>query len=1311
MAEEVESNDKKPKKESFIKLCLWNCLHISRHTFIAFVITLAVFLSALRIILPGIDEYRHNIETAVSEALEKPVQIENIKAKWHRFGPHIELRGLKLLDNNKEKTLLYFEKALISINLLESLRQWNITLERLNLSIEMLDLQRDHEGGFLLKNLDLAPAEHDQDDRQGMEALRWLLAQDMINIDVKKLLWTDHLNNERKFIFQNARIEARNNDDHHQLSARISLPENLGEELLFAFDGFGDLTRPGSWSGRIYLEGTKIRPHKWLQTIAAQSPFTFTGTTDFKLWSHWRNSLPTSASGTVSGQNITVYKKRATKKQPFALDGFSANFSWLNKKDSFRLDVDKFTLQRNGFSWPFSQFSIEKNSSQSIPLYTLQASFLKLDDLRDLLLGSGLLDKKIAADLKAFHPGGQLSNVYLKYQKEEPQQFRFRAEFANLATRFRHPFPGIQNLSGHISINPADGTLYIDSRSLELDSGSLFRNRLPLELLYGKLDWKKSATAWRIKADDIVLENRDIRARGSMFLELPQDKSPPFLEILANFADGDAKQLSRYLPAGIMPPKAVDWLDKSIVDGRVTHGSVLFHGPLEGFPFRDNQGSFEVYFHVENGILDYLENWPRLERLQLEAAFNGPGMEINVTAGELLQSHLYGVNAFIADFRDKPINLTVDGYIDGPLDDSLQLLRTSPLKGRFGDFAKSSAATGNSRTHLQLNLPIAPEGHRVNGKISFDNNTLTIAGGAVDLKQLQGALTYSEKGISSSGIKGELFGMETEVVIRTYHDDDEGSLIQFSAEGKANARQISRLIHLPSDNDFLKGKTDWQARLQLAFQSGENGPPDINLYVDSNLKGLAVTLPYPLEKQALEKRDFSLKMGLLGQALTEPVAIRYGGQINGIFLRDTSKESLVWQRGEIRLGDSHAATLPLEPRLRIVGDLPKLSISNWMKFLPKQQETDSNINLPDDIDLHIASMEALGQHFEQTSIVVDRTAHAWNVDIDSPQIKGLISLPRQDDLPVIMNLEYLQITSGEEEEEDHSPSHKASPEKIPALQISSQKLVFNGNDFGSLNLTATPRKDGLHFETVTLVSPHTKIEASGDWFNIDNTQKTDFDVTLQTKQLPKTLALFDTAIPVTGGNGQVKINADWLGSPTEFDLTKINGRLNMSIRDGQLTEVKPGAGRIVSLLSLQALPKRLLLDFRDLFAKGFKFDLISGDYKIDMGNAFTENMLITSSAAEIKVAGRIGLADEDYNQQVLVTPKVSSILPVAGAIAAGSSWMGAGAAVLIFQKVFLPKFDTIARTEYRITGSWDDPVIEKVSVDKVSTSKQAQQKQ
>jgi uncharacterized protein YhdP len=174
--------------------------------------------------------------------------------------------------------------------------------------------------------------------------------------------------------------------------------------------------------------------------------------------------------------------------------------------------------------------------------------------------------------------------------------------------------------------------------------------------------------------------------------------------------------------------------------------------------------------------------------------------------------------------------------------------------------------------------------------------------------------------------------------------------------------------------------------------------------------------------------------------------------------------------------------------------------------------------------------------------------------------------------------------------------------------------------------------------------------------------------------------------------GHVDFDLNWVGAPSAEALSEANGHLQVALDKGQITGLKPGAGRVVGLASVAALRRRLALDFSDLTDKGFAFDTVRGDFDLRNGSAFTDNMLVKGPAAEIGLIGRVGLKSKDYDQTAVVTGNVSSTLPLA-AFAGGPV---IGAAVLLFTQVFKQPLKGLARGYYRITGTWDNPMVERI---------------
>lgn len=222
---------------------------------------------------------------------------------------------------------------------------------------------------------------------------------------------------------------------------------------------------------------------------------------------------------------------------------------------------------------------------------------------------------------------------------------------------------------------------------------------------------------------------------------------------------------------------------------------------------------------------------------------------------------------------------------------------------------------------------------------------------------------------------------------------------------------------------------------------------------------------------------------------------------------------------------------------------------------------------------------------------------------------------------------------------------------------------------------------------------------------IDDVHRSDFYAKMESDAIETMLSTlnYNTA-NIKDGQTTIEMKANWMDTPLNFSMEKINGELDIQIDKGQFLDINPSAGRLFGLLSLQSLPRRLALDFTDLFNKGFSFDNINGNFNLEEGHAYTNNLELTGPAANIIVSGRTGFITEDYDQIATITPKVSNSLPVASALF-GPVGIGIGAVIYLTGELFkaIPNtIDNILRYQYSIKGSWDNPDIEKIKRDSKS---------
>jgi uncharacterized protein YhdP len=129
------------------------------------------------------------------------------------------------------------------------------------------------------------------------------------------------------------------------------------------------------------------------------------------------------------------------------------------------------------------------------------------------------------------------------------------------------------------------------------------------------------------------------------------------------------------------------------------------------------------------------------------------------------------------------------------------------------------------------------------------------------------------------------------------------------------------------------------------------------------------------------------------------------------------------------------------------------------------------------------------------------------------------------------------------------------------------------------------------------------------------------------------------------------------------------------------------------VLSLQSLPRRLTLDFRDLFDEGFAFDNITGDVAIDRGVASTRDLRMRSVSTAILMAGHADLKAETQDLDVIIVPEVNAGA-ASLAYAAINPVIGIGT---FLAQLFLRSPLTEAGTrELHITGNWADPKVTQV---------------
>jgi uncharacterized protein YhdP len=352
--------------------------------------------------------------------------------------------------------------------------------------------------------------------------------------------------------------------------------------------------------------------------------------------------------------------------------------------------------------------------------------------------------------------------------------------------------------------------------------------------------------------------------------------------------------------------------------------------------------------------------------------------------------------------------------------------------------------------------------------------------------------------------------------------------------------------------------------------------------------------------------------------------------------------------------------------------------------------------------MHVGELDYIGLAFHDIDLNLTASESGLHIEVGGPNVSGTIAVPAGGTGSAPWNLQFERLkfeVAGREQTDDESPPGAAvaaaggltDPRAMPALEFHASQLVWGERHLGDARATFSKLDDGIRLKRLDISAPSFSVNATGDWRGKD-AGTAHINGAINSTDVQSTMRDLGYADVIQARSGKMDFDLSWVGAPTAAALLQASGHVQLAFDKGQVTGLKPGAGRVLGLTSLAALPRRLSLDFSDLTDKGLAFDTVRGDFKLHDGNAYTDNVLLKGPAAEIGLIGTVGLKNKDYDQTAVVTGNYTSSLPVA-ALAAGPVVAGA---VLLFTQVFKQPLKGLARGYYRITGPWDSPNVERI---------------
>ncbi len=1269
--------------------------------FVVLVLIAGVVMGAARLLLPWASELRGDVETWVSKTLGRPVEIGVLHAGLHGLDPQLVLENVTLFDTGKRHERLHLDELRLQVDLLGSLGHGEVRIKNLILVGARLLVRRHRDGRLEVAGLVEGGGAGDN----GVAAV--LMNEGRLQLKESEVLWDNRRIGAEPVYFEDVEVSIVNHRGRHQIDATAYPHGEEKARMRLAADLFGDVASPDRWGGEIYLKGKRLSlgPMKGVQLPGGYR--VVDGMLDLEMWGQWRNGTLSHTEGRLrtADLELSVPQRGADDLQIASVEGA---FHWRRNGQGWDLDFADFGLQYGPSIWPQGRMSLAFQHDGERMRLKAGADFVRLGDVLDMIESASLLDAETVSALHALNPRGDLHDLRLDLTLADGRVADWAAgarvvDWWNAAWR---RLPALSDVDFTFLANPTAGWIALDATNMAVAMPWLFRDALQARQLSGTVDWRRDETerGWVIQSRALDLSNQDVATRSRFRLVIPFDGASPWADIQTDFHEADAAAIRHYLPVGIMRnKKLVNWLDRAFVGGRVPSGAFLLHGPLKPFPYRQNEGRFEVLFGVQDLTLDYDEEWPRLESMRGEARFLNNSLEVMLEAGRIFDSQIGPTHARIDDLKlTSP--LVVEGVVDGPLNDVVRLLRETPLKKRFQRFADALRVKG--RSHLQIGFTAPIEKGRgkgqwqVNGDLQLSDAMLDLPAQGVQFSKIKGHLGFDLDGVHARGLRGRVFDTPLMVDVQTLPEAHKTRIsAQFSPEIRAWAGRAP---------EWNLGWIDGQPNLDLTVDIGHGevgSETPLSFALRSDLKGVRVDLPAPLGKGPETVRELDLSGDLAGTS-TGLLRIGYGGILKALFELDMARpQGPLPTRGELRLGGG-APALPMDRYLRLVGHLKHLDLAPWVAFLrdPPFAFGMGGRDLPPPlVDVQVGSATLGHEVLKQVAFRASEKKEGWLMEMTSDRLAGrLLFPPAASRKPVDIRLSRLALRLGDDDagkmeqadgKTDTSSDSGLNPRRMPPMKLRIDALTVNDQPFGTATARSHTTDDGVMIDAFALDAPLLNLKGKGKWQLKRGVQKTVLEIEGQCTNLGKMLRELGFSSALDAAPLEMDSRFEWRGAPWAFAARNLEGRLTFNIGSGRLLDVEPGAGRVFGLLNLGALWRRLTLDFSDLFGKGFSFDRIEGAFTLTDGDAYTDGVVVEGPSARVDVKGRIGLAKEDYDEFITVLPRLSSGLPLAGMLAGGPT---AGAVMLVIQQLLGSQVDKLGRIRYHVTGGWNEPKYEKL---------------
>ena len=1331
------------------------------------------------LIVPRIGELRPQLEAAASRVLGVPVRIQSVTAYSTGMIPAFELVNISLHDAQGREALR-LARVLVSLSPRSVL---GLKFDQIYIDHPTLNIRRAVDGRVYVAGLDFSRGESDE------AALNQFFSQPEFVIRGGAIVWTDELRALPPLALRDVDLVLRNAGRRHDLRLDATPPTEWGERfsLIAKFEqpfmsmGNG---RWREWSGQAYANFAHIDVSE-LKRYADLGVDVQQGRGAVRAWADVRRGRLSASTADLALAEVEVKLDPALA--ALQLKAVSGRLSARFAPGTLDFSTEGVAFDTaDGLRWPGGNLQLTQTQADAARPARGELTADRLDLAALTQIASRLpLGEPLHAALQRYAPMGLVERIKAKWQGPGGalEKYEVQARVTQLQVQARPALapppgallaigsPGIRGATVDVELTESGGKARLALQNGNITVPGIFEEPvIPFAQLSTDVTWQLDGRKVQVQLGNVRFSNADVEGEMQVKWQTSDPtrsrgggRFPGVLDLQGTLGRAEANRVYRYLPL-VLHQNVRDYVRDAVQAGQGNAVKFKVRGDLHDMPFANpKQGEFLITANVRNAEYAYVPRryqagdslpWPALTQLSGELVIDRTSLQVK--GARSMVSGVPGLqiaraDASIADFS-QPVTVALALETRGPLPDMLSLVNTSPLAFLTSNSLARATGSGNAELRLKAAIPLqAPDKSTVQGNLTLAGNDVQISPDTPRLTRTRGVVAFSEAGFNVNGLQARMLGGDTRldggtVPLVAGPASRAPATVSLRAQGVASVealRQARELGLVARVAQYASGSAAYTAALTLRA-----GMPEFSL--SSNLVGLALNLPAPLNKSADAALPLRLESALVRESLPAVPGARARlhdqlvldlGRIGSVtYVRDLSAAEPRVVRGAIAVGltPDEAAPLPEEGVAANI-NMASIDLDAWEAALsqvtgtplaspgPAQAVPEGGAAalvrsyLPNSIAVRARELTAGGRRLRNVVVGGSREGLTWRANVGADELNGYVEY-RQ---PVAAGAGRVfarlsRLTLAQASASDVETLLDGQPATIPALDIVVDDLELRGKKLGRVEIeavnrvTAAAARDGgvreWRLNKFDIILPEAVFRATGNWVPLNaqsassrvsgptagpaEPRRTVMNFRLDINSSGELLTRFGMKDVVRRGKGSMEGQVTWAGSPLSLDYPSLGGAFSVNIENGQFLKADPGLAKLLGVLSLQSLPRRLVLDFRDVFTEGFAFDFFRGDVKIDQGIASSNNLQMKGVNAAVLMEGRADLSRETQDIKVVVVPEINagtaSLIATAINPAIG---LGSFLAQLFLRRPLMEA----ATQEFHIDGSWIDPKITRIN--------------